>query len=302
MINKIIRKILLGVFRAKPRYFQKFKELIQEIEPNKSIYLDYPINLNQRYTFSKPHIGLEKILEIRNKEYVAEMEGFLNFSDQFLTIPIYDSLRQSLKEPTWINGFIPGLDLISLYGYLVKFVPKLYIEIGSGNSTKIVNRAIEDFGLNTKIVSIDPAPRAEINEICDQVLRMPLEDIDLSLFSQLQEGDILFVDNSHRVFMNSDVATVFLDIIPYLKKGVIIQIHDIFIPFDYPEEWSTRFYSEQYMLANLLLNGADKFEILFPCYYVSKKIELSKTLNPLWEIPYFDKVEKHGGSFWFRLK
>ncbi|MCS4434561.1 class I SAM-dependent methyltransferase [Aquiflexum gelatinilyticum] len=228
------------------------------------------------------------------------MEGFLKFRENFLNIPIGESFRKSLKEPTWINNFIPGLDLISLYGYLVKFNSKLYIEIGSGNSTKIAKRAIEDFSLGTKIISIDPVPRAEINEICNQIIRSPLENIDLSIFNELEAGDILFVDNSHRVFMNSDVTTVFLDIIPQLKKGVIIQVHDIFLPYDYPQEWSTRFYSEQYMLANLILYGQDKIEILFPCFYVSRTKELADTLSPLWQDPYFSKVEKHGGSFWFR--
>jgi len=302
MINKLIKNILRNFFKAKPKYLLKVKELIQEIEPNKSVYLDYPVNLNQRYTLSNPHRDIENVLKIRYEDYITEMVGFLNFKENFLKIPLNESLRNSLKDPTWINGFIPGLDLISLYGYLVNFNSKLYLEIGSGNSTKIAKRAIEDYTLHTKIISIDPSPRTEVNEICDQIIRNPIEDIDLSIFNQLEDGDILFVDNSHRVFMNSDVTTVFLDIIPNLKKGVIIQIHDIFLPFDYPQEWATRYYSEQFMLANLLLYGMDKIEILFPCFYVSKTMELSETLNPLWKDPYFDKVDKHGGSFWFRIK
>ncbi len=300
MINKMIKNILRGVFKSRPKYLQKVKELIQEIEPDKSIFLEYPVNLNQRYTYSKPHLELEKILQSRHKEFILVMESFLRFRENFLNIAISEAFRKSLREPTWINNFIPGLDLISLYGFLVKFNSKLYIEVGSGNSTKIAKRAIEDFSLSTKIISIDPAPRAEVNEICNQIIRKPLEEIDLSIFCQLKEGDILFIDNSHRVFMNSDVTTVFLDIIPHLKKGVIIQIHDIFLPYDYPQEWSARFYSEQYMLANLILYGQNKIEILFPCFYVSKTKELANTLTPLWQDPYFSNVEKHGGSFWFR--
>ncbi|MDR7130946.1 hypothetical protein J2X69_003305 [Algoriphagus sp. 4150] len=300
MIHKTIKKILRKLFLSNPLYLQKVKELIQEIEPSKSVFLEYPVNLNQRYTLEKPHLGLMKILETRDKEYISDLEGFLSFKDRFRNIPLNESLRKSSKEPTWINEYIPGLDLISLYGYVLKFNPKLYMEVGSGNSTKIAKRAIDDFGLATKIISIDPAPRAEINEICDQVIRKPLEEVDLSVFDDLEEGDILFIDNSHRVFMNSDVTTVFLDVIPNLKKGVIVQIHDILLPFDYPQNWSNRFYSEQYMLANLLLYGLDKIEILLPCFYVSQTKEIAATLNPIWDDGYFAEVEKHGGSFWFR--
>lgn len=302
MINRKIKTLLKGFFQSNPKYLQKVKELIHEMEPDKSVFLDYPVNLNQRYTIEKPHLGLKEILKNHHQSYLSDMKGFLNCKDQFLKIPLNDSLRSSTKEPTWVNKYIPGMDLVSLYGYLVKYSPKHYIEVGSGNSTKIARRAIEDFKLKTKIISIDPFPRAEINEICDQVIRKPLEEIDLVIFEKLEEGDILFIDNSHRVFMNSDVTAVFLDIIPNLKKGVIVQIHDILLPYDYPQDWSGRFYSEQYMLANLLLYGEDKIDILLPCYYVSQTQELFKTLNPLWENEYFKNVEKHGASFWFKTK
>lgn len=298
MINKIIKKIIKKVFIIKPKYLQKVKELIQELEPNKCIFLEYTVNLNQRYTLESPHLGINNILKTRHKEFLIELEGFLIFREKFLKIP----LKKSINEPTWVNEFIPGLDLISLYGYLVKYNSNYFIEVGSGNSTKIARRAIRDLNLSTQIISIDPFPRVEINEICNKIIREPLEEIDLVIFDILEEGDILFIDNSHRVFMNSDVTTVFLDIIPRLKKGVIVQIHDILLPFDYPQEWANRFYSEQYMLANLLLFGCNSIEILFPCFYVSQTDFFKNTLDHFWENNYFDGVEKHGSSFWFRIK
>lgn len=298
MINKVIKKFLRKVFQRKPKYLKKVKELIQELEPNKCIYLEYPVNLNQRYTLEKPHLEIKNLFKSRHQEFIFDLEGFLSLRKNFLKIP----LKKTSKEPSWINQFIPGLDLISLYGYLVKNKSNYFIEVGSGNSTKIANRAIRDFKLSTQIISIDPSPRIEINEICNSVIREPLEEIDLGIFDILKEGDILFIDNSHRVFMNSDVTTVFLEVIPRLKKGVIVQIHDILLPFDYPQEWANRFYSEQYMLANLLLFGLQKIEILLPCFYVSQSNDFKKILNLFWENKYFEDVEKHGSSFWFRIK
>src|SRR5207244_392077 len=120
------------------------------------------------------------------------------------------------KSPNWVNGFIPALDAISLYGLVAIHRPRHYIEIGSGNSTRFVRQAVRDHKLETRIVSIDPEPRVKVDGLCDVPLRQPLGEIDLSIFSGLQQGDIVFIDGSHRVFQNSD-ATVFLtEVVPSL--------------------------------------------------------------------------------------
>jgi hypothetical protein len=77
---------------------------------------------------------------------------------------------------------------------------------------------------------LDPEPRAQIDALCDTSIRRRLEDCDLSMFDQLEAGDILFFDGSHRVFTNSDVTVFFLELMPRLKPGVIVHIHDIFLP------------------------------------------------------------------------
>src|SRR5262249_24729176 len=139
-------------------------------------------------------------------------------------------------------GFFPGLDVVALYYFLSAFEPTTFLEVGSGNSTMVARRAIRDQRLATTITSIDPMPRANIDGICDVVLREPLENLsDLSIFEQLRAGDILFLDSSHRVFMNSDVSVFFIDILPVLNPGVLVHIHDVFLPDDYPPEWIERY-------------------------------------------------------------
>ena len=183
------------------------------------------------------------------------------------------------------------------------FKPKNYIEIGSGNSTLVAKKAITEQRLETRITSIDPFPRASIDQLADNVIRKPIEDLkDLSfIWEELQANDIIFIDNSHRALPNSDVTVCFLDIIPNLKKGVVVQVHDIYIPFDYPQFMCDRFYSEQYMLATLLLANPEKYKPLFPAYYISESEDLKKIISPIWDHPNLEGVERHGGSFWFQL-
>ena len=80
--------------------------------------------------------------------------------------------------------------------------------------------------LQSRITSIDPAPRAESDRLCDSVIRQPLEELDLSVFDDLEPGDFLFIDSSHRTFSNSDVTVVFMDVLPRLRTGVIVHFHE----------------------------------------------------------------------------
>jgi len=151
---------------------------------------------------------------------------------------------------------------------LVKYHPPTYFEIGSGFSTLVAKQAIRDHNLSTRIVSIDPMPRAEIDSLCDETHRIALQKMDISFFEKITPPNILFVDGSHISLQNSDVSTFFLDILPVLQPGVIIQIHDILLPSDYHQEFGERLYSEQYLLAVYLMGNSNGYEILFPSHYV----------------------------------
>jgi len=102
--------------------------------------------------------------------------------------------------------------------------------------------------------------------------------------------------------MNSDVTVFFLDILPRLKKGVIVQIHDIFLPLDYPPAWAKKFYSEQYLLASYLLAEGNKFDILLANAFIMNDLELSQILSSLWDHPNVKKAKNRGGSFWIQMK
>ena len=203
--------------------------------------------------------------------------------------------------PVYDSGYLPGLDVVSIYTILVTRAPGRYVEIGSGNSTKVARRAIADHDLPTAITSIDPAPRAEIDALADEVVRQPFERLDRDLATELEPGDVLFVDNSHRVLPNSDATVFFLEVLPRLRSGVIVHVHDVYLPYDYPQFMCDRFYSEQYALAMFLLAAPEKYRVLWPGYFISEDDALSARIAPMWAHPNLRGVERHGGSFWLEV-
>jgi hypothetical protein len=207
-----------------------------------------------------------------------------------------------VNEPCWNNDFLPGLDIAALYTMVAEHKPKKYIEVGSGNSTKVAFKAKKDNQLDTEIISIDPMPRAEIDHLADKVVRKPFEDISHELIMDLDKGDILFIDNSHRILPNSDAMVFFMEVLPRLKDGVIVHIHDIYLPYDYPQFMCDRAYSEQYGLAFYLIANPKKYNTIFPNYFVSEDKELSGMLTDLWKTPNLQNVEQHGGSFWLQIR
>jgi hypothetical protein len=209
--------------------------------------------------------------------------------------------REGDQEPFWRNGWCPPLDAIRLYTLVAERNPALYLEVGSGNSTKFVRRAIRDHDLRTRIVSIDPQPRAAIDGLCDEVIREPLERVSLDVFDQLESGDVLFVDGSHRVFQNSDVTVTFLEVVPRLPGDVEFGVHDITLPEDYAPVAAPRFWSEQYMLGAYLLGGADGATVEYPARYIAGRPDLVGLLEPIFSaIPDSASLRRLGSSFWLR--
>lgn len=277
------------------------KKTAHEISPETVILLEYPVHPKPRWTKHSPHKELYEIINRNRIRYKTLVNDFLEFNEFFSKIAERQS-PDNFYEPSWINGWLPGLDGIALYSFIVFYKPAIYLEIGSGNSTKFARRAIRDHKLSTKIISIDPRPRSDIDLICDEIIRIPVEDLKQDIFDQLGHNDILFIDNSHTALMNSDSTVLLLEIIPRLKPGVLIEIHDITLPYDYPEEYRDRYYSEQYLLAAYLIGNCNLFDIILPNMFISQDPELKNILNPLWEYQNLRNAEKHGCSFWIIKK
>ena len=278
------------------------KELYRFVSPKfQNVFLDYKVTFEPRYGHGKPpHPGLYEIIDRNRAVYRDLLQGFLAFTPQFEQLK--DArLETDANQPSWNNSFLPGLDIVAIYGMLAHFRPARYVEVGSGNSTKVAALAIREQGLATQITSIDPYPRAEIDHLANEVVRKPFENTDFSFLYNLQANDILFIDNSHRVLPNSDATVFFLEVLPRLAPGVIVHIHDIYLPYDYPQDMCDRAYSEQYLLAAFVLANPTHYETILPNYFISQDDELKSILASLWQRPALQGVEQHGGSYWLRI-
>jgi hypothetical protein len=240
---------------------------------------------------------LESWYADNQNEIVELVRKFCSFKEFYKDIPLE---HQSDYTPYWTNSWIPSFDAISIYGFLAIHNPRYCVEVGSGNTTMFAAQSIKDNHLRTKIISIDPFPRAEIDRLCHKVYRVPFEDMDLDFFATFTAEDIFVVDNSHRSFPNSDVTVFFTEVLPRLPSGMLYAVHDIFLPSDYPVTWSCteqRWYNEQYLLCAYLLGGADGDTIICPNYFLRGKSEVVEVCRLLWEPGEIFENMKIGGEF-----
>lgn len=244
----ICRRILsaVGVFPVTNHYYEPLIDFSLLSRP-----LDQPRNL--------PGIDMnvaEQLNLLKEFQYSEELRPF--------TAPKKDDLTYSFG-----NGFFDSGDAEFLYNLVRIRKPKRVIEIGSGNSTLLVIEAIRknrqsQSNYVCEHVCIEPYEMPWLERSGVTVRRQLVEAVDKAVFQQLESGDLLFIDSSHIIRPQGDVLCEFLEILPILKKGVIVHIHDIFTPRDYPREWvvdKVRLWNEQYLM-EALLSGNPQWKII----------------------------------------
>ena len=269
----------------------------------------YPVSPRPRWGHGSPtHPAIGEAIERFRSIYENSLREIAQYRDAIYAVPYYH--KEGILGPCWDNVWFSCLDACSLMGFLLSKEPKTYLEIGSGYSTLFARHAINYGRLHTKITSVDPHPRVGIDVIYDTVIRSPLENCSLEIFEALHPGDFLFFDGSHRVFTNSDTTALFFDVLPRLKRGVVVHLHDIFLPADYPPHWNGRLYSEQYLLGAMLLCGAPPFRILLPNFFACQDKFLAREVKGILEgrpgekIPfiYGNSTDVTGVSFWMETR
>jgi hypothetical protein len=157
------------------------------------------------------------------------------------------------------QAWFPALDAAVAYALIRERKPQRVIEVGSGHSTRVLAKAMGGMG---EILAIDPSPRADIAGLPGvRVVPQTVQAAPAELFDGLKAGDVLFMDSSHILMPGSDVDLLLNRVLPRLPAGVLLHIHDIFLPFDYPPVWGWRAYNEQQGVLPLLTTGA--YEPLF---------------------------------------
>ncbi len=231
----------------------------------------------------------------------AQLDILRRMTEMYKNVPDWQS-GEGYRAKYGNPSFSPG-DMIGLCCMLQILRPKKMIEVGSGWSSAVSLDTNEYILQNEVEMSfIEPYPQVlkSILKVNDKVhLReVGLEKIELDYFQQLEEGDILFIDSTHVSKMGSDVNYLFFEILPRLKQGVYVHLHDIFYPFEYPWNWIAEkgmVWNELYLLRAFLQCNTE-WEVFFFQNMMEKKHP--EVFMKKWPVA----MPFHGGSFWMRKK
>ncbi len=193
------------------------------------------------------------------------------------------------------NPYFGFVDAAICYALVRARKPSLVFEVGSGFSSRLIRLALER-NATGRLVCVDPAPRADLEQVADEHLAVRIETLPPDRIRELPADAVLFIDSSHRAGTGSDVNHLFLEILPGLPPGILVHVHDIFLPEDYPRSWNIErgfYYSEQYLL-HALLCFSRGFRIVWPGRWIlrNRPDDLARHLRP------GEDLERHC-SFWF---
>jgi hypothetical protein len=204
-----------------------------------------------------PYPAIEELFS----RHADAFRGVVDLVDRHATA--LESLH-GLLEQAWF----PSLDAAVAYALVRERKPQRIVEVGSGHSTRVLAKALAGMG---EIVAIDPAPRADIAGLPGvRVMPSTVQATPAQLFDGLKAGDALFIDSSHILMPGSDVDLLLNRVLPRLPSGVLVHLHDIFLPFDYPPLWGWRAYNEQQGVLPLLTTGA--YEPLFSSVWADQRL------------------------------
>ena len=293
-----LRRLLPAGPRRRRRRLSELRRKGFKPDAHYAIRIEYPTSASNSPRWD-PHPELERIIASGEQTYRRSLETIADYRDSLRSIDVH---AQDPHEPSWANEWLPPLDGAAIYAFIRSRSPARYVEIGSGDSTKFAARARRDGALETRIVSIDPQPRAEVDELCDRVLRVPLEAADTVRVRRAVRRRRAVLRRLAPDFMNSDATVFFLEVLPQLAGGVLVGVHDVFLPYDYPREFADRYYSEQYLLAAHLIAGNPALEPVLATFYASRHPELGSLADAVWSDRRLEGIWPDGCAFWLRTR
>jgi hypothetical protein len=199
------------------------------------------------------------------------------------------------------NDSYPHADARVLYAMLRHLRPQRIVELGSGQTTRVMAQACrenERDGAGSQLRAFDPFPTAVDDGLpgLTELVRVKAQDVPDEVFTELQAGDVLFVDTTHTVKIASDVNHIVLRVLPLLAEGVIVHIHDIFLPYEYPRFFFADYglyWAEQYLLQAFLAFNSE-FEVMCAVHALARERS-----EPMIGTGMLDRGQT-GSSFWIR--
>ncbi|MFZ1085833.1 MAG: class I SAM-dependent methyltransferase [Terracidiphilus sp.] len=235
---------------------------------------------------------------------------FHNYEDELRALPSYEEIKTL--------GFGPGyteLDALVLYMQIRETKPRRYLEVGCGVSTYYTTLAAarnSKEGHSLAMQCIEPYPFDRLKSLTSiDIVQSEVQDVEVELFTQLSENDILFIDSSHVLNIDGDIPFLFLEVLPRLRKGVLIHVHDISFPYNipYPAEywvlgrherapyWPMYWNEAMVLQAFLAFNSAFEIEMSTPLIRHYDEPFLAST------VPNYKPVQKEPNAFssiWIR--
>lgn len=274
--KRLLLRVLLKTFALKHDWIvscftaRELNDLGLNISPISDYYSPLPIVSElerKRERWFKPSelVGVEYNID-QMKEMVAELID--KYATEYKSLPPYNEVR--LRG--YGEGFTP-VDALVLYSMIREIQPRHYIEVGAGISTYYGAMAAlrnAEMGRAVQMSAIDPYPKPMLKTVPNvTILEKAVQDVPLSLFEDLQDGDILFIDSTHTVKIDGDCPFLYLEVLPRLKSGVFVHIHDVSFPYNVPypartwifeRDWP--FFWTEAMLVQAMLCHSQAYEMV----------------------------------------
>lgn len=235
-----------------------------------------------------------------NEHYQSSLlESFSGYYGEFKP-PEKESANRLYYSRNGMFGFGDGF---ILYSFMRHFKPARIIEVGSGFSSGLMLDVCAELLPHTELTFVDPYSTTILDmvrkkpEASSLLVREEIQHVSPEKFNKLNANDILFIDTSHVLKTGSDLSTLFFTILPSLKDGVIIHIHDIWYPWEYPEKMirEGRAYNEIYFVRSFL-----QFNRSFEIMFFSSYLQSSRPDFIRENMPEFHKYS--GQSLWIRKR
>jgi predicted O-methyltransferase YrrM len=252
-------------------------------------------------------------MDLREKEQAKLLGKFSKkYLKEFKQFPLLKTAPPEVEQYHVYNPAFGAVDAAIYYCMVRHWKPRKIIEIGAGFSTLLSAQAAvrnKKDGYPCELTAIEPYPSKTLRDGVPGLTRLwekNLQDVPMREFEKLGKNDILFIDSSHVLKTGSDVQLEFLEILPRLKPGVLVHVHDIFFPLDYPRSLvmkDFKFYTEQYLLQAFLTFNT-RVEVLWAGYlfYLKQRNLLKKYFGEYFKDSYNPERFWRSVSFWIRRK
>lgn len=229
-------------------------------------------------------------------------EIFAGYAPEFSQLPDVEHLRQR----GYGLGYAP-IESLLLHCFVRHFRPQRIIEVGSGVSTVFEGHAISlnagDSASPCSLTCIEPCPSDLLRSIpqVTEIIAKKVQELPSSFFNVLEAGDILFIDSSHSVKVGSDVNYLFLQVLPWLRAGVLIHIHDIVFPYLAPPDvwlFERLMFWQENVLLKALLSGNQDFEVIYCSSYLHHKDPAALRAT----FPQYNSQTHYPQSIWLRKR